>query len=104
MKRTQAMKRTQPQIQSSPTLSTEDTDLPPVVQRPNGWYWRAEEGRREVGPFDTADEARAHWRGSSPIEPGETLAEAEAELNMSDWIDPATGAPAEDHVLHTGDE
>ena len=32
------------------------------------------------------------------MEPGETLAEAEAELGVADWIDPETAALAEDHV------
>ena len=81
-----------------------NTELPSVVQRPDGWYWLAEEGRREVGPFANADDALAHWRGSASSEPGQTLAEVEAQLNMSGWIDPATGAPAEDNVPHITDE
>jgi len=30
-------------------------------------------------------------------EPGETLAEAETEIGMSDWVDPDTGLPAEEN-------
>jgi len=33
-------------------------------------------------------------------EPGETLQEAEAEIGMSDWIDPETGEPAEEGARH----
>jgi hypothetical protein len=32
------------------------------------------------------------------FEEGEALAEAEAELGISGWIDPETLAPAEDHI------
>ncbi len=86
------------------TPPAENIELPPVVQRPDGWYWLAEEGHREVGPFASADDALADWRAPASNEPGQTLAQVEAELNMTDWIDPQTGAPAEDHALHTGDE
>jgi hypothetical protein len=85
------------------TPAAPEADAPPVVQRPDGWYWLAEAGRREVGPFDNADDALADWRSGigSMLEPGETLQEAEAELGMSGWIDPETGAPAEDNTPRT---
>ena len=74
-----------------------------VVQRPNGWYWLADSGHREVGPFATADDALADYRAVAPadLEPGETLHEAEAELGIADWIDPDTGEPAEDRAPRT---
>ena len=31
-------------------------------------------------------------------EPGETVAEAQAEIGVADWVDPDTGEPAEDVV------
>jgi hypothetical protein len=37
------------------------------------------------------------------VEPGETLAEAEAEIGIADWIDQETGAPAEESVPHIED-
>lgn len=75
----------------------------PIVQRPDGWYWLADEGHREVGPFDTADDALADFRAAEPsdIEPGETLQQAEADIGIADWIDPDTGAPAEDNTPRT---
>lgn len=69
----------------------------PIIERPDGFYWVAADGRQEFGPFDSLEEARADRdRGDegSP-EPGETLQEAEHEIGISDWIDPETGAPAE---------
>jgi hypothetical protein len=30
-------------------------------------------------------------------EPGETLAEAETEIGVSEWVDPDTGLPAEEN-------
>ena len=69
----------------------------PIIERPDGFYWVTADGRREFGPFDTAEEARADRdRGDeeSPV-PGETLQEAEREIGIADWIDPETGAPAE---------
>ena len=37
----------------------------------------------------------------SSYEPGETLAEAEAEIGISDWTDPDTGLPAEEDGTRT---
>lgn len=69
-----------------------------IVQRPDGYYWLADDGRRETGPFATAAEAATDLRltEESGLEPEETRAEAEAEIGMSDWIDPETGEPAEE--------
>jgi hypothetical protein len=36
-------------------------------------------------------------------EPGESLAEAEAEIGIADWIDADTGTPAEESVPHIED-
>ena len=41
--------------------------------------------------------------GGAP-EPGETVQEAEAEIGIADWIDPETGAPAEEERPHIEDE
>lgn len=75
-----------------------------IVQRPDGWYWLADEGRRQSGPFATAQEARADQRVAlEAAEPGALLREAEAQLGVADWIDPETHAPAEDHAPHIED-
>jgi hypothetical protein len=75
-----------------------DNDTTRIVERPDGFYWIDIETEVEFGPFPTAALAIADMTPAieSIYEPGETLQEAEAELGISDWIDPETGAPAED--------
>jgi len=68
-----------------------------ISSRPDGYYWQAIDGKQEIGPFDTYAEALADMDSGDAAgwTPGETLAEAESELGMADWIDPDSGAPAE---------
>jgi hypothetical protein len=69
----------------------------PIVQRPDGYYWIAPDGKQVFGPFDSAAAARADrdaYDEQAP-EPGESLKEAEDEIGIADWIDPETGSPAE---------
>lgn len=70
-----------------------------VFSRPNGYFWLAPDGRQEVGPFDSLAEAMADMDSgdASGWTPGETLAEAESEIGVADWIDPDSGALAEGH-------
>jgi hypothetical protein len=72
---------------------------PSIVQRPDGmYYWIADEGRGEIGPFETYELAEAD-RDSAGIEqvpePGESLREAEDEVGINAWIDSETGDPIE---------
>lgn len=94
----------------TPTPSDDGEDLPPditppdagsLVRHPDGWYWLADSGRQQFGPYETAEEAQAEMAaaGEDAIEPCETLEEAERELGISDWLDPETGEPAEG--MHT---
>ena len=71
-----------------------------IVERPDGFYWQDKDGDREYGPFATLLEAVQDMEagGGTPLEPGETLEEAENEIGISDYIDPDTGVPAEDGV------
>ena len=84
----------------SQTLAVEDaagSDLEQIMVRPDGYYWRAPDGRQEFGPFESREEALADMTCSdedAPM-PGETLQEAEDEIGIADWIDPETGQPAE---------
>lgn len=76
-----------------------ETSEPRIVQHPDGFYWFVE--AHEVGPFSSFDDARADMEAAgmsdeSGVEPGETLQEAEADIGMEGWIDPETGAPAEE--------
>ena len=73
-----------------------------IVERPDGFYWQSEDRRKEYGPFDTLlaavedMQAGGDTGGDTDYEPGESIAEAESEVGMADWIDPDTGEPAEE--------
>lgn len=83
-------------------IETEDAR---IVARPDGFYWLADDGRCEVGPFATAAEAVADMRSAEDDElaPDETREEAEAQIGIADWIDPETGLPAEEARTHIED-
>lgn len=74
-----------------------------IIHRPDGYYWQSIDGRREYGPFATLVEAMTDMQGAdeSAPEPGETLAEAESEIGIADWIDPETGEPGEEDGTRT---
>ena len=86
--------------------TTPDYDRMRIIERPDGFYWQASEGGREYGPFATLLEAVQDMQaaGEGPPEPGETLEEAEAELGIADWVDPDTGALAEEERPHIKDD
>jgi hypothetical protein len=72
-----------------------------IVQHPDGYYWRS--GTHEVGPYASVDDARADMQaaeaaegGEGSMEPGETLQQAEDDIGVESWIDPETGALAEE--------
>jgi len=73
-------------------------DTTRVIERPDGFYWQASEGGEQYGPFPTLLEALEDMNveDEEALEPGETLREAEDEIGIADWIDPATGEPAEE--------
>lgn len=82
---------------SAPEADTELADTC-IVERPDGFYWIADDGRQEIGPFSSHAEAERDMGMALEADagPGETLAEAESELGIADWIDPETGLPAEE--------
>jgi len=69
-----------------------------IISRPDGYHWLTVDGKREIGPFTTYEEAEFDMRADehSEVEPEETLTEAESEIGIADWIDPETGEPAEE--------
>jgi len=71
-----------------------------MLERPDGFYWKSKINGEESGPFKTLAEAITdmEYTGESDYEPGESLEEAESEIGISEWIDPDTGAPAEEGV------
>lgn len=79
-----------------------DYDRTRIVERPDGFYWRPKGTPREFGPFATLLEAVQDVQAGDDGAPeaGETLAQAQAELGIADWIDPETGAPAEEERPH----
>jgi hypothetical protein len=75
-----------------------------IIERPDGYYWQAEDAKEQYGPFVTLAEAELDMQsGGNDQEVGESLQEAESELGIADWIDPDTGGPAEDSVPHIED-
>lgn len=84
--------------------TTASKDLTRFVERPDGFYWQRTEGDEEFGPFATLSEAVADSESAdADFEVGESLAEAESEIGIADWIDAETGAPAEESVPHLED-
>lgn len=73
--------------------SIEDGQDDAIVARPDGYYWLSQDGRIEVGPFETVAAAWAdmHASDEDAPEPGESLEEAEAEIGMGDWGDGDAG-------------
>ena len=71
-----------------------------VIERPDGFYWQSMASGKTTGPFDTLLEATLDMQSADDSEGEgqayETLEEAEASLDISDWIDPDTGSPAEE--------
>ena len=61
-----------------------DDESSRVVARPDGFYWVADDGHQEFGPFPTAMDALVALREGieTGLEPSETLAEAEAEIGF----------------------
>lgn len=73
-----------------------------VIERPDGFWVQPLTGGHEIGPYATLVEAIEDHRvdDAADLEPDDTLAEVEAQLGVSDWIDPDTEALAEDSVPH----
>lgn len=81
-----------------------EADQTRIIERPDGYYWQDKMTDKVFGPFQTLLDATQdmEYNDESDYEPGETLEEAEAELGISDWIDPETGLPGEESH-HLGD-
>ena len=82
-----------------------DYDRTRIIERPDGFHWQAKDTGREYGPFATLVEAVADMQAAEDTgyEPGESLAEAESEIGIADWIDAETGTPAEESVPRVED-
>ena len=82
---------------AKPEAPTE-LDRARIVERPDGFYWQSRETGKEFGPFPTLLEATEdmEYSADSDYEPGETVEQAEAEIGISEWVDPDTGELAEE--------
>jgi hypothetical protein len=83
-----------------------DIDQAGLIERPDGFYWQDSRTGKMYGPFPTLLEATEdmQYQEDSDYEVGESLQEAEAEIGISDWIDPDTGELAEGSSPHLSDE
>lgn len=83
-----------------------DYDKTRVIERPDGFYWQDKRSDEVYGPFATLFEAMQDMQGQSDTGygEGESLAEAEAEIGISDYIDPETGQLAEGSQPHLSDQ
>lgn len=82
----------------APPLTEAVHDASRVIERPDGFYWHHRHDSKTYGPFPTLLDALQdmEYNDDSDYEPGETLAQAEAEIGIADWIDPDTGLPGEE--------
>ncbi|MFZ5524030.1 MAG: hypothetical protein ACOY9D_08130 [Pseudomonadota bacterium] len=88
-----------------------DYDQTRVIERPDGFYWQDEElADKFFGPFPTLLEAVLDMQlqgdsdSDTDFEEGESLEDAEAEIGISNWIDPETGEPAEGSSTRLNDD
>lgn len=86
--------------------TTPDYEQKRVIERPDGYYWQDKFSEELYGPFSTLLKAMQDMQGQDDNDyaEGESLEEAEAEIGISDWIDPETGEPAEGLQPHLSDE
>lgn len=86
-----------PEKQKPTPDSVAESAASDVVERPDGFYWSAKEGRLEFGPYETYELASSARESSSEeaLAPIETLHRAEREMDIADWIDPQTGSVPE---------
>lgn len=93
-------------------MNTTTPETPPdpvkgrTLERPDGFYWQNLETDELYGPFTTLAEAVSdmEYGVESQSDMPESLSEMEDEIGIADWIDPDTGAPAEEQVPHIDDE
>lgn len=77
-----------------------------TLERPDGFYWQNLETEEIYGPFPTLAEAvdDMEYHAESLADTKEMVRQAEDEIGIADWIDPETGAPAEEQVPHIEDK
>ncbi len=98
-----------PRSTQSPVDPLDAPDAPDaegrIIERPDGWYWMAPDGRQEFGPFDSYSNARAD-RDRNKLEglgEDESLRDLEIEAGITDRVDIESGKPADDDI-HQDDD
>jgi len=83
-----------------------DYDKTLVIERPDGFYWQDKLSNKMYGPFPTLLEAVQDMQADNDTGygEGESLEEAEAEIGISDQVDPDTGQPEEGFRPHLSDQ
>ncbi len=93
-----------PRPSPSDTLEYDDAR---IIERPDGFYCQDKTTSEELGPFASLPDAVANISKLSTagmeLEVEADLKEIEEELGIADWIDPDTGAPAEESIPHIED-
>ena len=94
-----------PEMPQDEQASTDDVQAQ-LIERPDGFYWQDKLTEKWYGPFPTLLEAMEdmQYQEDSDYEEGESLQEAEAEIGITDWIDPETGEPSPGLTPHLSDE
>lgn len=79
---------------------------PPIVERPDGYYWIGDGDLGEFGPFESYELARVDRDGGSEeaLTPTDTLQEAEREIAGSAFPEPHAGEAVEDDSPHLQEE
>jgi len=69
--------------------SAAETSSDRVVARPDGYYWVADDGQQEFGPYPTAAQAlaAASEAADTATEEEEALQQAEADIGVAERLD-----------------
>lgn len=87
-----------PRHPGKPARTAPAASAPPIVERPDGYYWIDDGQLGEFGPFETYELARVDRDAGSEqaLAPADTLQGVEQETGVADWVDAQTGEPSED--------
>jgi hypothetical protein len=74
-----------------------DDESSRVVARPDGFYWVADDGHQEFGPFASAIDALVALRSGieTGLEPDDSLPDVDAEIHYTDQKRADEGVPEE---------
>ena len=83
-------------LREEPAAPTDDEDSR-VVARPDGFYWVADDGHQEFGPFASAMDALVALRSGieTGLEPDDSLPDVDAEIHYTEQKRADEGVPEE---------